>query len=311
MRALITGIEGFTGRYVAAELERAGYEVYGTCAGAHPASEHILSADLLDKPALEAAVAAIAPDVVVHLAAIAFVAHDDGNAFYQTNLIGARNLLEALSRTRTRPQSVLLASSANVYGNAAEGLLDEATPTRPVNDYAVSKLAMEYMASLWKNHLPIVIVRPFNYTGVGQAPDFLLPKIIAHFQRRAEWIELGNLDVWRDFSDVRAVAKAYRRLLEVDAGGQTVNIASGRTVSLRQILGMVEQMTGHRMEIRVNPALVRAGEVYTLGGNPQRLKSLIGDWQSPPLEHTLKWMLDHGSTARAIGREDAPGARPR
>jgi nucleoside-diphosphate-sugar epimerase len=294
-RALITGIEGFTGRYVAAELERAGHEVYGVCAGA-PASKsdcHLLSADLLDAPALENALARVRPDVVVHLAAIAFVGHGDASAFYQTNLIGARNLLAALVKTDCHPECVLLASSANVYGNAkGGGLLDESTPPNPANDYAVSKLAMEYMAKLWFRHLPIVIARPFNYTGVGQSQDFLLPKIVAHFQRRALQIELGNLDVSRDFSDVRAVAEAYRRLIEAKASGQIVNICSGRTCSLRQILGMVEQIAGYRIHVEVNPAFVRADEVHILGGNPQHLRTLIGDWRSPPLEKTLEWMFN-------------------
>ncbi|MGB4468926.1 MAG: NAD-dependent epimerase/dehydratase family protein [Azovibrio sp.] len=295
MRALITGIEGFTGRYVAAELERAGYQVFGTCAGTPPAgAAHLLRGDLLDAPALEAAVATARPDVVVHLAAIAFVGHGDPAAFYQTNVVGTRNLLAALVHTGCQPQSVLLASSANVYGNSTDGILDEATPPNPANDYAVSKLAMEYMARLWLDRLPIVIVRPFNYTGVGQSADFLLPKIVAHFRRRAERIELGNLDVWRDFSDVRAVAEAYRRLLEADAAGQVVNICSGRTLSLRQVLALAEGITGHAIEVEVNPAFVRAGEVHTLGGNPARLRRLIGAWDSPPLEETLAWMLEAG-----------------
>lgn len=293
MRALITGIEGFTGSYVAAELERAGYEVFGTCAANQPATPQRIPADLLAPPALENALAAIRPDVVVHLAAIAFVGHGDANAFYQTNLIGTRNLLAALVKTGCHPQSVLLVSSANIYGNATAGLLDENTPPNPVNDYAVSKLAMEYMASLWRAQLPIVVVRPFNYSGVRQSPDFLLPKIVAHFQRRAPQIELGNLDVSRDFSDVRAVAEAYRRLLEVDASGKTVNICSGRTIPLRQVISMVEQIAGYRIQVEVNPAFVRADEVHTLGGNPGRLRELIGDWQSPPLEKTLAWMLEH------------------
>src|SRR3546814_16114023 len=93
--------------------------------------------------------------------------------------------LEALAAEAHAVECILLASSANVYGNAAEGVLDESTPLRPANDYAVSKAAMEYMARLWFDKLPIVIARPFNYTGIGQSDAFLLPK-------RSEERRVGN-----------------------------------------------------------------------------------------------------------------------
>lgn len=289
-RALITGMHGFTGRYMAAELQANGYEVIGL--GSHPGSEAgYYQADLNDAEALRAVLAAIQPDVVVHLAALAFVGHGDANAFYQVNLLGTRNLLEAIAACGKQPECVLLASSANVYGNASAGTLNELTTPAPANDYAVSKLAMEYMASLWYERLPIVIVRPFNYTGVGQADNFLLPKIVSHFRRKAAKIELGNLDVWRDFSDVRAVVQAYRGLLEVKPVGQTVNVCSGQAHSLREVIGMCQSITGLDMKIEVNPAFVRASEVKTLCGDASRLRSLLCSWQSPPLVDTLRWML--------------------
>ncbi|MGV8864513.1 MAG: GDP-mannose 4,6-dehydratase [Pseudomonas sp.] len=289
-RALITGIQGFTGRYMAAELEANGYEVIGL--GSQPSDEpgyHQI--DLADAPGLSALLAALQPDFVVHLAALAFVGHGAAEAFYQVNLIGTRNLLDAIASCGKTPNCVLLASSANVYGNTSSGLLDEATAPAPANDYAVSKLAMEYMASLWRDRLPLVIARPFNYTGVGQADNFLLPKIVSHFRRKAEKIELGNLDVWRDFSDVRALVKAYRGLLEARPIGQTVNISSGKAYSLREVITMCESLTGRQIQVEVNPAFVRANEVKTLCGDNSRLKSLVTGWQTPPLEDTLSWML--------------------
>lgn len=294
-RALITGIKGFTGRYVAAELNAHGWDVWGTGTHDESGDARYRHVDLADLDGLRRFVTEVRPDVVVHLAAIAFVGHGDADAFYRVNVIGTRNLLAALADSGCAPECVLLASSANVYGNATEGVLDEATPPNPANDYAVSKLAMEWMARLWMERLPIVIARPFNYAGVGQAESFLLPKIVAHYKRRADEIELGNLDVWRDFSDVRAVAHAYRRLLEVRPVGETVNVCSGRSHSLREALAMAEAISGHSLQVKVNPAFVRANEVRTLSGDPTKLRRLIGEWDSPPLETTLRWMLEEGS----------------
>ncbi len=289
-RALVTGINGFTGRYMAAELQAKGYEVIGT--GSQPSTApDYHQVDLADGPGLRALLAELQPDVVVHLAAIAFVGHGAADAFYQVNLIGTRNLLEAIAACGKTPECVLIASSANVYGNVSEGMLDEHTPPAPANDYAVSKLAMEYMAKLWCDRLPIVITRPFNYTGVGQAENFLLPKIVSHFQRKAPAIELGNLDVWRDFSDVRAVVRAYRGLIEARAVGQTVNVSSGITHSLREVIAKCSAITGHTLDVQVNPAFVRANEVKTLCGDNARLRALVPGWETPALDETLGWML--------------------
>lgn len=289
-RALITGYRGFTGQYMAAELEAHGYEVFGL--GSQPGDEaNYRQVDLLDVEGLHSVIAELQPEVVVHLAALAFVGHGDANAFYQVNLIGTRNLLEALAASGKSLDAVLLASSANVYGNNSTVMLSEVTPPAPANDYAVSKLAMELMAGLWFDRLPIVVVRPFNYTGVGQTDNFLLPKIVAHFRRKAEKIELGNLDVWRDFSDVRAVVQAYRGLIEALPIGQTFNVCSGRTHSLREALTLCSAITGHELQVDVNPAFVRANEVKTLCGDASRLQALLPKWYTPTLSETLNWML--------------------
>lgn len=289
-RALITGAQGFTGRYMASELKANGYQVFGL--GSQPSAEPgYHQADLTDANSLQALLAAIQPDFVVHLAALAYVAHGDANAFYRVNLIGTRNLLEAIAASGKSPECILLASSANVYGNASTGILSESTQPAPTNDYAVSKLAMEHMANLWRTRLPLVIARPFNYTGVGQPDNFLLPKIVSHFRQKAAAIELGNLDVWRDFSDVRVIVRAYRQLLEVKPVGQTVNVCSERTHSLREVISLCQEATGHSLQINVNPAFVRDNEVKTLAGDASRLRSLLGEWKSPPLDETLRWML--------------------
>ncbi|OSM99356.1 GDP-mannose 4,6 dehydratase [Lonsdalea britannica] len=276
---------------MAAELSAAGFRVFGI--GSMPSEEaDYYQVDLLDLDALSNAIDQIAPDVVVHLAAIAFVGHGDVNAFYNVNLLGTRNLLQALHSSGRQFDAILLASSANVYGNSTEGTLSENTQVNPANDYAVSKLAMEYMASLWVDKLPIIIARPFNYTGVGQADNFLLPKIVKHFKQRASTLELGNIDVWRDFTDVRALCRAYLGLLESKPVGETVNVCSGKVYSIRDVINLCEKITSHTLTISVNPAFVRANEVKTLCGDATKLRSIIGAWDTPALEETLRWMLE-------------------
>ena len=288
MRVLVTGHKGFTGRYVIDALRASGHEVLGLAQ--QPGDLESSSVDLLDREGVARAVREARPDAVIHLAAIAFVAHGDADEMYRTNVVGTRHLLEALAALHVSPRTVLLASSANVYGNSEVELLGESVPPAPANDYAVSKLAMEYMAKLWFDRLPIVLARPFNYTGVGQAENFLLPKIVSHFRRRERVIELGNIHVARDFQDVRFIADAYVRLLSAGAEGQTVNLCSGRAVSLLEVIGLVQQIAGYTIEVSVNPAFVRGNEVARLTGDNRRLRELIGPLDLIPLRTTLEWM---------------------
>lgn len=295
---LVTGASGFTGAYVVAALKQAGHKVHEWVHRADSsASQSVV--DITDSAQVAASVREVNPDYVIHLAAIPFVAHGDVAALYEVNIVGTRNLLEALSNLAEPPRRVLLASSANVYGNAG-GMLDEATPASPQNDYAVSKLAMEYMSRLWANRIPIAIVRPFNYSGVGQTGHFLLPKIVAHFREGKSRIELGNLDVWRDFNDVRNVADCYLGLLAAAAPGEIYNVCSGREYSLREVVGMMERITGRSMEIVVNPDFVRQNEVVRLRGDDSKVRRLLGPMRVRPLEETLRWMYENDEMETVI-----------
>ena len=288
-RALVTGLGGFTGRYMSRELEAMGYEVIGLGQGL-PAGKNDYSIDLRDAEGLTNAVAEIQPRVVVHLAAIAFVAHGDVSDIYTSNIVGTRNLLAALASCNKKPDKVLLASSANVYGNARVPTLDETCPARPENDYAVSKYAMELMSRQWRDVMPIVIARPFNYTGVGQSSSFLLPKLVDHFARRAARVELGNIDVYRDFNDVRMVAAAYGRLLDRGAPGEIYNVCSGHAYSIKDVLSMLSDLAGYTINVDINPAFVRENEVKRLVGSSAKLAGAIGEIRQIPLAETLEWM---------------------
>lgn len=295
-RILVTGANGFTGQHLLERLARDGHELHGLMRNnadvPHPLLAAAYVADLRRLADLEDVIGQARPDWVIHLAAIAFVAHGNAAELYATNILGTRNLLQALAGPH-RPEAVLLASSANVYGNRREGVLDESLTPEPANDYGITKLSCEMLVQLFADRLPIITARPFNYTGLGQSEQFIVPKIIAHAKARAEVIEVGNIDVRRDFSDVRAVVDSYVRLLETPAAvGGLFNVCSGHARSLAEVIEIVEGMSGHRMDVSVNPAFVRPDEVKSLCGSKVKLESLIGELTMPPLEETIAWMLN-------------------
>jgi nucleoside-diphosphate-sugar epimerase len=280
LKVLVTGADGFTGAHFVKQAREAGYDVFA------------FDGDLTNPHAVQAQVDAAAPDVVVHLAGISFVGHDKPSAFYDVNVIGTLNLLDALLKLPHRPKRILLASSANVYGNCEQSPISEMQAPAPLNHYAMSKLAMEHLAMTYTDRLPLFFVRPFNYTGPGQVESFVIPKIVSHFKRRAPTIELGNLTVEREYNDVRMVTDAYLKLLEKAAIGQIYNICSSKTYTLHQVIDALTELTGHQMSIAVNPAFVRANELHRLCGDASKLHTTIGTHDLIALEDTLRWMLE-------------------
>jgi nucleoside-diphosphate-sugar epimerase len=278
MRVLVTGADGFTGTYLVAELLSRGCEAIS------------FASDITDADAVDAEIAAVKPDRVIHLAAIAFVGTDAVDPFYRVNQLGTYHLLGAVAR-HVPHAHVLIASSANIYGNSTGGYLNEATPPNPANHYAVSKWAMELGAGMWADRLHMTIARPFNYTGVGQEEQYLIPKIVAHFRRRDPVITLGNIDVSRDFGDVRSVVAAYAGLSLAPPAVPVVNVATGNVWNIHQIVAMASRITGHEIKVETNPAFMRQNEVEILAGDAALLHSLLPDWQPYSLEETLEWML--------------------
>jgi nucleoside-diphosphate-sugar epimerase len=281
LKIALTGAGGFTGRQFIQSAAQAGHETLA------------LRANLTDASEVAAEVAELRADAVVHLAAISFVGHQDERAFYDVNLFGTLNLLKALAASANAGaiRRVLLASSANIYGNWGQAPITETQPPAPVNHYAMSKLAMEHMARTYLPRLPLLTVRPFNYTGPGQARQFVIPKLVDHFRRRADHIAMGNLHVEREYNDVRFVCEAYLRLLTLGQPGEVYNICSGQTYDFQTVIATLERLTGHRPRVEVDPALVRANEVHRLCGDPSHLRSTIGEMPAYALEQTLAWML--------------------
>jgi nucleoside-diphosphate-sugar epimerase len=286
-RVLLTGASGFTGPYVRDVLESAGYDVIGIGLRA-PGSD--LTCDLSAPEEVSSVVREVRPRKVLHLGGVSFVGEEALLPFYTTNVLGTHNLLKAISALPDSPDRVVLASSANVYGSARSGRLTETLCPMPVNHYAISKLAAEHVATMFRHRLNITVTRPFNYTGIGQDQRFLIPKIVAHFRKRMKRIRLGNIDVLRDFSDVRDVAQAYLRLLDADIDVPVVNLCSGRVYSVRNIIEMLIRLSGHDIEIERDPDLLRENEIDILQGDRSLLETSIGPLPIRDLSETLEWM---------------------
>lgn len=281
-KVLVTGQTGFTGRYVVEELNRQTFKVIDA---------PVDSIDLRDYTSVLDWVKSERPEYVIHLAAVSFVAHGNVSEIYETNLLGTVNLLRALDESGLPLKKVILASSANIYGNTGVECIPESQTPSPENHYGISKYAMEKAALQWKNRFPVRVVRPFNYTGVGQAPHFLIPKIVNHFRTSKKRIELGNIDVYRDFSDVRDVARWYTELLMSGSEFTTVNFCSGKLVSLRDIVITLNELAGYEIEVSVNPEFVRANEIIRLSGDSTLLDSLVSSNQERiSITDTLRWM---------------------
>jgi len=288
-RVFITGIDSFTAVHLEKELILNGYEVYGSTFS-EPNEENHFKCNILEKKELRSVFKKIVPDYIIHLAAISFVASENISLMYQTNIQGTLNFLEVLEELEIMPAKILIASSAAVYGNIGSQLSEEMSP-KPINHYGNSKLAMENMVSNYFAKFNIIITRPFNYTGVGQRLDFLVPKIICHFKEKKPVIELGNLDTYREYNDVRFMTSTYISLLETNHKSDIVNISSGITYSIGDILKILSELSNHLIEVKVNKKFVRKNEIKELKGSTSKLEKLINKKTTIYLlEDTLKEM---------------------
>lgn len=289
-KVLITGIDSFTGQHLSASLANIGYDVYGT--SLLESGDKKYQCDITKKEAISDVIKATQPDFFIHLSGISFAAHQNNEDFYKVNTIGTLNILDAFLELNHAPEKIILASSATVYGNQGREVLDESLCPQPANHYGASKYAMECLAKNYFDKLPIIITRPFNYTGVGQAKNFLIPKIVSHFKAHKTNIELGNLHVSREFNDVGFVCEVYARLLTCKEHGTIVNIASNRGIKLLDVIAIMNEIAGYEIEVKVNPTFVRKDEIKNLTGSNTKLIQMIGIINQKKIEDTLREMLE-------------------
>jgi nucleoside-diphosphate-sugar epimerase len=281
-KVLITAINSFTGKHLKKYLENNNYEVVGTT---------LASCDITYKKDIINILNEYKPNYIIHLAAISFVAHENNEDFYNINTIGTINLLDAIIELNLKIEKIILVSSATVYGNQNKEILDESLCPKPTNHYGASKYSMECLARNYFDKLPIIITRPFNYTGIGQAEHFLIPKIISHYKEKKETIELGNLNVKREFNDISFVCESYIRLLKSDYSSEIVNIASQNPIALMTVIELMNKIAGYKIKVLVNPSFVRKDEIEILCGSSKKLFNLIGEVNIDLFENTLMKMF--------------------
>lgn len=280
MHILVTGASGFTGQHFIRHARALGLAV------------HALESNLSDSLGLLREISEVQPTHVLHLAGISFVGHQNDPAFYEVNLFGTLRLLEAIDQLERPVQRVVLASTANVFGVGSGDPISEIATPAPINHYGMSKLAMEHMARARFRDMNLVFVRPFNYTGPGQSANFLIPKLVSHFKRRAPFIELGNLDVAREFNDIRMVVEVYLQFLTARLDFDTYHLCSGRPYALQEVIDALESLTNYRIDVRTQPSLSRGQEIPLLCGHPERLQAAITQIPEFSLKETLRSMLE-------------------
>lgn len=293
MRLYLTGSSGFVGQWVARRVAEGAWA--DVTLGSDPAL------DILDGAALASALARFAPDAVLHLAAQsnvpAAIADPQGTA--RVNVMGTLTLLEAIEQAA--PQARLLhVGSGDVYGRVLESELPirETTPLAPRNPYAASKVAAEMfvLERARRGRINACCVRSFNHTGPGQSADFVLPALAMQVARLARQglpageIVAGDLEVTRDFLDVRDVVDAYRLLLEKGENAAVYNVCSGVEVVLRQAAERLAALAGIDIRWTRDPHLMRPAEQRRVRGDADRLRAL-GWSPAISLETTLRDLL--------------------
>lgn len=280
-KLMITGQNGFVGQHLLAHLAAEEFSQWQPVAAA--------AHDLLDSSSLDNWIAQACPDAVLHLAGQTFVpeAFRDPAHTIQVNLLGTLNLLQALKRNGFRGV-FLYVSSGDVYGQVpvAQLPINETLAPRPRNPYAVSKLAAEHLCLQWSFSEPdwrIMVVRPFNHVGPGQAEHFLLPDMARQLIRvrkglQSPELHVGDVDVSRDFLDVRDVVRAYLHLLENGQSGEIYNLCSGIERNARELIMQMADLAEVNVTLKQDPCRLRRAEQRRVTGCSQKLRSRTG-WQ--------------------------------
>jgi len=312
MRVLVTGADGFVGRYLVARLLQTGHDVTAACrpseetscgpAAGWNESVRVVPLELSESGGVRRATSD-PHDAVIHLAAVASVreAREDPGRAWGINAAGTARLLDAIIRSREGTGSdpvVLLVSSSEVYGAGPSSPRTEADPLRPQSPYAASKVGAEVAGlEAWRRTgLKVIVARPFTHTGPGQRPPYAIPSFVDRLwavkRGASRQVPVGNLEPVRDLLDVRDVVEAYLHLLGSGVPGETYNIARGVGITLRELFTQIAGIIGVEAEPFTDPSLRRAEDIPYLVGDSSKLRNTTGWTPTVMLEQTLREMVD-------------------
>jgi GDP-4-dehydro-6-deoxy-D-mannose reductase len=303
LRILITGGTGFVGTHLVRFLESPDSQIFVLASGtgsAHEPGVQYHEVDIRDAEMVRSVVREANPDRIYHLAGITAVGVSWANPrlTYEVNVLGAQNLFDAAMNLPVPPR-ILNISTSQVYA-PAQGILTEESPLRPDNPYAASKAMAELLAFQYLDRAPggIITARSFNHTGSGQPPSFVLPSIAKQFAEiesgfRPPKLNLGNIALKRDFTDVRDVVRAYGLLLEKGRTSEVYNVCSGVPVLISDIIDTLQAITGINVTIEIGADKVRPKEVAEIYGDPGRLQSDTGWRRQISLERTVEDVLNY------------------
>ncbi|MFQ5679381.1 MAG: GDP-mannose 4,6-dehydratase [Gemmatimonadota bacterium] len=324
MHALITGGDGFVGEHLVAHLLRAGHQVTASSLSLPPirtllSAEQVRAvewkvADVLDPDAAYRLIAAVRPDQIYHLAGFASGAEArqrPGEAV-RVNVVGTVNLCEAVVAARRDfpglDPRMLVMGSADAYGSPVEDApLTEEAPLRPSNAYGLSKACQEMAAHAYRRGYGVgaVVARAFNLIGPGQRTSFVVPdfcrQVAAVAAGRSQGVEVGNLEVERDFTDVRDAVRALASILELSDPAAVYNVCSGRPVSVGTVLGWILDEAGVEVEVASDPRRTRGDEPLRIVGSPLRVERETGWKAERAVEETVR------ETYRWTARQAADG----
>jgi len=301
LKAFISGLTGFVGKYLYDFLRENNIEVYGTSYPEKPSphEKNIFHIDIRKSRGLSQLIERIKPELIFHLAAISnvHISWKRRKLTMETNIMGTLNLLEAVRKFS--PQSkVLLVGSSDIYGYSAKErkLLKEEDNSIPINPYGVSKSCQEILGKFYSSveEIWIIMTRSFNHTGPGQSPLFVCSdwaKQIAEIEKglRKPVLKVGNLESIRDFSDVRDVVRAYFLLIQKGKKGEIYNICSGKAYSLHKILNILISYSKVPINVEIDRKKLRKTDFPFLAGDNTKLISHTG-WK--PLIKIEKTLLD-------------------